>query len=84
IGTNSGWWRLDGWTTGIEAGFRMVLWMPFYLEFTDKVAYSSLSNVPVYQGTASHDLLMNELILSLGMTYDGVRRAQRRSGQSGP
>lgn len=83
IGRDHGWWRLGGWTVGVECGVRVVLWGPVYLELTDKVAWSSLSGLPVYQGTANHDLLMNELILSLGGTYDGVGRARRRAARGG-
>jgi hypothetical protein len=71
VGVNSGWWRLNGWTTGVEAGLRINLMLPFYLEITDKVAYAGLSDVPVYQGTARHSLWMNEVVLSLGVTFGG-------------
>jgi hypothetical protein len=71
FGTKHGWWQFDGWTAGIEAGLRLVLAKPVYLELTDKVAFSQLYDIPVYQGTADHSLWMNEVILSLGFTYDG-------------
>ena len=73
IGFNRGWWQLDGFTTGVEAGFRVVLCAPLYLEITDKVAYARLADVPVFQGTARHNLWMNEVILSVGITYGGGR-----------
>lgn len=78
FGKHSGWWQFDGWTAGIEVGLRVVLYKPIYLELTDKVAYAHLSDIPVYRGTASHSLLMNEVILSLGITYDGVAKYGRR------
>jgi hypothetical protein len=74
FGIDHGWWQFGGWTTGMEAGFRVVLWKPVYLELTDKVAYSRLWNLPVYGGTADHSLLMNEIVLSLGFTYDGTTK----------
>lgn len=73
IGVHQGWWRVDGWTTGIEAGFRVGLTSRLYFEITDKVAFARLGDVPVYQGTASHNLWMNEVILSVGITLGGRR-----------
>jgi hypothetical protein len=73
IGTNRGWWQINGWTVGVEAGFRVVLWAPIYLEITDKIAFAQLSNVPVFQGTARHNLWMNEVIVSVGITFGGGR-----------
>jgi hypothetical protein len=66
------WWQFGGWTTGVEAGFRVVVFKPWYIELTDKVAYASLWNLPAYQGTVSHSLLMNEIVFSIGFTYDGA------------
>jgi hypothetical protein len=77
IGINSGWWRLNGWTTGVEGGFRFVLWKPVYLEVTDKLAYAQLGDVPVYKGKSDLNLLMNEVVLSLGVTYDGLGARRR-------
>ena len=73
IGFNRGWWQLNGVTTGVECGFRMVLVKPLYIELTDKIAYARLGNIPVYQGTARQNLWMNEIILSMGITYGGGR-----------
>jgi hypothetical protein len=78
IGTKHGWWQFDGWTAGIEAGLRLVLLKPVYLELTDKVAYARLYDIPVYQGTADHSLWMNEVILSLGFTYDGRKKPEKQ------
>jgi hypothetical protein len=75
LGFKHGWWQFDGWTAGIEAGVRLVLVKPVYLELTDKVAYARLYDIPVYQGTADHSLWMNEVIMSLGFTYDGSKKA---------
>jgi hypothetical protein len=74
IGLRNGWWQLNGWTTGVEVGFRVVLFKPFFLELTDKVAYASLGDLPAYQGTVQQSLLMNEIVLSIGITYDGASR----------
>ena len=68
VGLSSGWWQLNGWTIGAEIGFRFVVYAPIFIEFTNKVAFAALYNVPVYQGTASHNLWMEELILSIGVT----------------
>jgi len=69
IGVNNGWWRIVGISTGVEAGFRYVFYKPFYVELTDKQIYSDLSNVPVYQGTASQKLWSHEIVLSLGYIF---------------
>jgi hypothetical protein len=71
IGFNSGWWRIVGVSTSVEAGFRYVISKPWYLELTDKTIFTSMSNIPVYQGTASQNLWSNEIILSVGYTFDG-------------
>jgi hypothetical protein len=73
MGIHRGWWQLDGFTTGVEAGFRIVLVKPVYLEITDKIAFAQLGDVPVFQGTARHNLWMNEVILSVGITFGGGR-----------
>lgn len=78
LGTKHGWWQFDGVTTGIEAGFRFVVAKPIYLELTDKVAYAYLYDVPVYHGTATQSLWMNEVIFSMGFTYDGPRKAAKK------
>lgn len=72
IGIHNGWWQFGGVTTGAEAGFRFVAFKPVYFEVTDKVAYADMWNIPVYQGTASHSLWMNEVVFSIGFTYDGT------------
>jgi len=71
FGLHDGWWQLNGWTTGVEFGFRAVLYKPFYVELTDKIAYAYFPDLPAYQGTIQQSLLMNEIILSVGFTYDG-------------
>ena len=70
IGFNSGWWRIVGVSTSIEAGFRYVISKPLYLELTDKTIFTSMSNIPVYQGSASQNLWSNEVLLSIGYTFD--------------
>jgi hypothetical protein len=41
------------------------------------VAYAYLADLPAYQGTLQQSLLMNEIILSLGFTYDGASGASK-------
>jgi len=74
FGLTNGWWQLNGWTAGTELGFRYVIWKPVYLELTDKIAYSYLGDLPAYMGTIQQSLWMNEIILSVGFTYDGTSR----------
>jgi hypothetical protein len=71
IGLTNGWWQLNGWTTGVELGFRVVLYKPVYLEVADKLAYARFSDLPAYMGTLQQSLWMNEIVVSLGLTYDG-------------
>lgn len=68
FGWSKGWWQFGGWTAGVEVGVRFVIYKPFYIELTDKEAYSSVMNIPVYQGRADHTLWMNEVIVSLGVS----------------
>jgi hypothetical protein len=77
FGTKHGWWQLDGWTAAIEAGVRFVIAKPIYLEVTDKVAYARLFDIPVYHGSANQSLWMNEVIMSLGFTYDGSKKVPK-------
>jgi hypothetical protein len=72
VGLSSGWWQLNGWTTGVEVGLRYVVFRPFYLELTNKVAYSGFFNLPAFQGTMSQSLWMDEIVLTFGFTYDGT------------
>jgi len=72
VGLSTGWWQLNGWTTGFEVGLRYVVFRPFYLELTNKVAYSVFWNLPAFQGTMSQSLWMDEIILTFGFTYDGT------------
>jgi hypothetical protein len=73
VGLNNGWWQLNGWTAGVEGGFRFVVFKPVYLELTDKIAYSRFDDLPAYLGTIQQSLWMNEIIVSIGFTYDGPR-----------
>jgi hypothetical protein len=75
IGFHSGWWQVNGWTAGAEVGLRVVLYKPFYLEVTDKVAYSSFFDLPAYQGTLQQSMWINEVIVTLGITYDGTSKS---------
>ena len=66
FGWNHGWWQLGGWTAGVEVGGQLVFHKRVYLELTDKEAYTNLSGIQVYQGSASQAMWLNEVILSLG------------------
>lgn len=68
LGWRSGWWQMGGWTAGVEAGVRFVIVKPVYVELTDKEVYTSISDIPVYQGRANQNVWMNEVIFSLGVT----------------
>lgn len=70
IGTNKGWWQLNGWTVGVEIALRYVFYKPFYFEVSNKEAFAKLYNIPVFKGTADQILWMNEFIFSLGYTLD--------------
>ena len=70
IGFDSGWWRIVGVSTSIEAGLRYVISKPVYIELTDKTIFTSMKNIPVYQGSASQNLWSNEVLLSIGYTFD--------------
>lgn len=73
IGFDSGWWRIVGMSTGTEVGVRYSLYKQFYIELTDKLVFTNMHNVPVYQGKASQNLLQNQVILSVGYTFDGTK-----------
>ena len=70
IGFNSGWWRIVGVSTSVEAGMRYVISKPVYLELTDKTIFTSMSNIPVPSGTARQNLWSNEILFSVGYTFD--------------
>jgi hypothetical protein len=74
LGFNSGWWRIVGSSTGLEAGVRYVISKPLYVELTDKSIFTYMRNIPVYSGTASQSILSNEIVLSIGYTFDGSKR----------
>ena len=70
LGFNSGWWRIVGLSTGIETGVRYTFAKPLYVELTDKSIYTMVRNIPVNQGTATQNILSNEIILSIGYTMN--------------
>jgi len=70
LGFNSGWWRIVGLSTGIETGVRYNFTKPLYVELTDKSIYTMVRNIPVNQGTATQNILSNEIILSIGYTMN--------------
>lgn len=72
VGVSSGWWQLNGWTTGFEIGLRYTVFKPFYLELTNKVAYSDFLNLPAFQGTMQQSMWMDEIVLTVGFTFDGT------------
>lgn len=63
------WWQLNGWTAGVEVGFRYTFYKTWYAELTQKIAYGRLSSVPVYKGTADQTIWMSEQILSAGFLF---------------
>ncbi len=67
FGIGKGWWRYGGYTAGLEYGIRLapVKWV--FVELTNKIAYSNLSDIPVYKGIARQELWMMEGILSVGV-----------------
>jgi hypothetical protein len=68
IGFSNGWWQLKGWTAGAEVGLRLNLLKPIFFEVLDKLAYTSMSGIPVYLGRANQSLWMNEWAFILGAT----------------
>lgn len=69
LGWNSGWWQVGGWTVGAQAGLRLTLYKHLYFEVTDKEAFVSLSQIPVYEGRADQTLWLNEVIFMLGLAF---------------
>lgn len=63
------WWQLNGWTAGVELGFRYTVYKSVYLELTSKHAYGELRGVPVYQGKADQKIWMTEQVLSAGFLF---------------
>lgn len=63
------WWQLNGWTAGVELGFRYTVYKSVYLELTSKAAYGVLHGVPVYNGTASQKIWMGEQVFSTGFNF---------------
>jgi hypothetical protein len=45
---------------------------PYYVEWINKQVFTSMSNIPVFQGSASQNLRSNELIFNLGYTFNGM------------
>jgi hypothetical protein len=63
------WWQLNGWTVGVEVGFRYFVSKGMFLELTAKEAYGALKGVPVYNGSADQEIWMTEAILSVGFLF---------------
>lgn len=63
------WWQINGWTTGVELGFRYTVYKTIFLELTSKWAYGALRGVPVYQGSADQTIIMTEQVLSTGFLF---------------
>jgi len=68
FGIGRGWWRYGGYTAGFEYGIRFVPVKNVFIELTSKIAYSNLSDIPVYDGIARQELWMMEGICSLGIS----------------
>ncbi len=69
FGIGKGWWRYGGYTAGIEYGIRFVPVKNAFIEITSKLAYSNMSDIPVYDGIARQELWMMEGICSLGVSF---------------
>ncbi|OGT49873.1 MAG: hypothetical protein A3E82_00230 [Gammaproteobacteria bacterium RIFCSPHIGHO2_12_FULL_38_11] len=67
FGWKHGWWQMGGFTIGAEYGVQLVFHKTAYLELTNKEAYVNLSDIQVYDGTASQSMWLNETICSLGV-----------------
>jgi hypothetical protein len=63
------WWQINGWTAGVEVGFRYRVYKSIFLELTSKIAYGELRRVPVYRGSADQKIWMSEQILSAGFLF---------------
>ncbi len=72
LGFNNGWWRIVGTSTSFELGMRYVFLKPYYVEWVNKQIFTNMSNIPVYQGSASQSLRSNEIVFSLGYTFNGA------------
>jgi hypothetical protein len=51
---------------------RYVFLKPYYVEWVNKQIFTNMSNIPVNQGSASQNLRSNEIIFSLGYTFNGT------------
>lgn len=69
IGWHHGWWQFGGFTIGAEAGLQLLLHQRVYIEMTDKEAYLTLSNIQVYDGSASQSMWLNEVIGDVGVQF---------------
>jgi hypothetical protein len=63
------WWQINGWTAGVEVGFRYTVYKSIFLELTQKFAYGVLRGVPVYKGSADQTIWMSEQVLSTGFLF---------------
>jgi hypothetical protein len=63
------WWQLNGWTVGVEEGFRYTFYKSVYAELTGKIAYGELHGIPVYHGLAEQNIWMAEEVLSVGFLF---------------
>ena len=79
LGVSSGWWQLKGWTIGLETGLRLALYQPFFIEIADKLAFSKMYGIPVYKGSATQSIWMNEWLFLLGGSFQLGRTPQSRS-----
>ena len=70
LGFNNGWWRIVGTSASVELGMRYVVYKPIFLEWSSKQILTSMSNVPVYQGSASQKLRSSEIIFSVGYAFN--------------
>lgn len=69
FGLHHGWWQFGGWVVGAEAGMQLLFHQTVYVELTDKEAFITLNNIQVYDGVASQNMWLNEVIGNVGVMF---------------
>jgi hypothetical protein len=68
--------QIGGWNVGAEGAVRATFFKYVYLEFANKIDYARYSHLKIYQGRARQAFGTYELILNLGITIPGKKKAQ--------
>ena len=63
-----------GWNYGAEAGVRFTLYRYAYLEISGKYDYAMLQGMQIYEGTATQNIGIYEVIGSIGFTFPTTPR----------